>query len=269
MNRNEPDIYALVGYPLGHSFSRDYFTEKFDRKHIDAQYLNFEIPDLAALPAKIAEHPHLRGFNVTIPYKQATIPMLDSLDPVAEAIGAVNCVKIARRKGTRTPLLTGYNTDAFGFSEAIRPSLRPDITGALVLGTGGASRAVVYALQKLGISSTLVSRSAKSTYIKSLTYADLTPDVMADNLLIVNTTPLGMSPNVDACPDIPYNLLTPRHLCFDLIYNPDPTLFLKRSSSARAEIVEHGGLDMLTGQAEEAWRIWHNQTDSDTIIQSI
>ena len=212
MNRNEPDIYALVGYPLGHSFSRDYFTEKFDRKHIDAQYLNFEIPDLAALPAKIAEHPHLRGFNVTIPYKQAIIPMLDSLDPVAEAIGAVNCVKIARRKGTRTPLLTGYNTDAFGFSEAIRPSLRPDITGALVLGTGGALRGVVYALQKLGISSTLVSRSAKSTYIKSLTYADLTPDVMADNLLIVNTTPLGMSPNVDACPDIPYNLLTPRLL---------------------------------------------------------
>lgn len=263
MSRNEPDIYALVGYPLGHSFSRSYFTEKFEREHIFAQYLNFQLPDLTLLPAEIGRHPRLRGFNVTIPYKQAIIPLLDSLDPVAEAIGAVNCVKVTRREDTDTPLLTGFNTDVFGFSEAVKPSLRPDITGALILGTGGASRAVVYALQKLGISATLVSRSAKPAYIKSLTYADLTPDVMADNHLIVNTTPLGMSPDIDACPDIPYNLLTPHHLCFDLVYNPDPTLFLKRSSSAGAEIVDHGGLTMLKGQAEEAWRIWNTPNDSD------
>lgn len=262
MNRNEPDIYALVGYPLGHSFSRGYFTEKFDRKHIDAQYLNFEIPDLAALPAKIAEHPHLRGFNVTIPYKQAIIPMLDRLDPVAEAIGAVNCVKVTRIEGRDAPLLTGFNTDAPGFTGALEPALRPDIRRALVLGSGGASRAVVYALRQSGIDPTLVSRTSKQSYIPSITYADITPAVMADNLLIVNTTPLGMSPDVDSCPDIPYHLLTPRHLCFDLVYNPDPTLFLKHARENGADIVPHGGFMMLTSQADDAWRIW----TSDTII---
>lgn len=262
MNRNEPDIYALVGYPLGHSFSRDYFTEKFDREHIDALYINFEIPDLAALPAKIAEHPHLRGFNVTIPYKQAIIPMLDRLDPVAEAIGAVNCVKVTRIEGRDTPLLTGYNTDAPGFTRALEPALSPDIRRALVLGSGGASRAVVHALRQSGIDPTLVSRTSKQSYIPSITYADITPAVMADNLLIVNTTPLGMSPGVNSCPDIPYHLLTPRHLCFDLVYNPDPTLFLKHARENGADIVPHGGFMMLTSQADDAWRIW----TSDTII---
>lgn len=241
--------FGLLGYPLGHSFSRAFFTDKFAREGIDAEYLNFELPDIAALPALIAEHPALCGFNVTIPYKQAVIPYLDDLSSEASAIGAVNTVKI---DGNR---LIGHNTDIIGFRDSLRPLLQPHHTRALVLGTGGASRAVVHALDTLGITWRYVSRKG------SFSYSALTPAILASYTLIINCTPLGMSPNIDNCPDIPYEALTPRHLLFDLVYNPEETLFLRRGRERGA--VTKNGLEMLHLQALAAWRIWNSDNNNN------
>lgn len=242
-------IYGLIGFPLGHSFSQDYFNRKFEAENIDARYVNFEIPEIEDFHKVITSNPGLNGLNVTIPYKQQVIPLLDEMDVEAAEIGAVNVIKFIRRNGRLT--LKGYNSDIIGFRDSIAPLLTEKHTHALILGTGGASKAVCYALRSLGVEPQLVSRSRRPGV---LGYDELTPEVMALHKIIVNTTPLGMYPNIDDCPDIPYDLLTPDHLCYDLLYNPDVTTFMKRSADAGAEI--KNGLEMLLLQAFAAWNIW-------------
>lgn len=249
MTTNYARLYGLIGYPLGHSFSQDYFNRKFEAENIDARYINFEIPEIADLKLILDHNRNLNGLNVTIPYKQQVIAMLDEMDPEAAEIGAVNVIKFIRRNGRL--ILKGYNSDIIGFRDSIAPMLTDHHSHALVLGTGGASRAVSYALRSLGIEVRLVSRTATRGVI---TYADLTPDIIDTHKIIVNTTPLGMYPYVDECPDIPYNLLTEHHLCYDLLYNPDVTLFMKKSADAGAEV--KNGLEMLLLQAFAAWQIW-------------
>ncbi len=249
MTTNYARLYGLIGYPLGHSFSQDYFNRKFEAENIDARYINFEIPEIADLKLILDHNRNLNGLNVTIPYKQQVIAMLDEMDPEAAEIGAVNVIKFIRRNGRL--ILKGYNSDIIGFRDSIAPMLTDHHSHALVLGTGGASRAVSYALRSLGIEVRLVSRTATRGVI---TYADLTPDIIDTHKINVNTTPLGLYPHVDECPDIPYNLLTEHHLCYDLLYNPDVTLFMKKSADAGAEV--KNGLEMLLLQAFAAWQIW-------------
>lgn len=244
------NLYGLIGYPLGHSFSQDYFNRKFEAENIDARYVNFEIPEIEDFNNVIADNPTLAGLNVTIPYKQLVIDMLDEMDPEAAEIGAVNVIKFIRRNGRLS--LKGYNSDCIGFRDSIAPLLTEERSRALVLGTGGASRAVSYALRSLGIEVQLVSRSSRPGV---LSYAELTDDIMKSHKIIVNTTPLGMYPHTDECPDIPYAMLSPEHLCYDLLYNPDVTLFMKRSAENGAET--KNGLEMLLLQAFAAWNIWH------------
>lgn len=244
-------IYGLIGFPLTHSFSKTYFNNKFESENINAEYLNFEIPDIGDLMEVVAEYPDLCGLNVTIPYKEQVIPYMDEMDADAAAFGAVNVIKFIRSKGDDLRF-KGYNSDIVGFSDSIRPLLTPYRDKALVLGTGGASKAVVRGLQNLGVESQLVSRSKKEGVI---TYGEIDAEIMATHKIIVNTTPLGMYPHVDECPDIPYGLLTPQHLCYDLLYNPDVTLFMKRAREMGAEV--KNGLEMLLLQAFESWRIWN------------
>ncbi len=244
--------FGLIGHPLGHSFSQRFFSEKFSREGISAEYLNFDLDSIDMLPTVLAAHPSLVGLNVTIPYKQAVMPLLDEIDADAAAIGAVNVIRITR-KSDGAPHLKGYNSDIIGFTESLRDVLAGrKIAKALVLGTGGASHAIVAGLHKMGIATQLVSRRAAEDVI---TYADLTAAVMSEHKIIVNTTPLGTWPNTDAAADIPYNLVTAEHVCFDLVYNPDVTKFM-------ALCAEHGattsnGLQMLHGQAVAAWQIWN------------
>ena len=243
------NTYGLIGYPLGHSFSRGYFTDYFGREGIDAEYKNFELPSIEKLSEVLQTEPTLQGFNVTIPYKQQVFAFLDELSDAARAIGAVNVVKVTRHnEGLH---LKGYNTDYIGFTDSIRPHLKPHHTHALILGTGGASKAVDYALRQLGLKTQYVSRTAREDLI---TYEELTPELMAQYTVIVNTTPLGMHPKVDECPPLDYALLTPQHLLYDVVYNPSKTLFLQRGEEAGAATCN--GMDMLIGQAKAAWRIW-------------
>ncbi len=249
-NCMEKKIYGLIGMPLGHSFSRSFFTEKFEREGIDAEYRNFELPDVGDLMELIAEYPHLAGLNVTLPYKQAVIPYMDYMSDTASGVGAVNVIRFERAGDDLR--LGGYNTDTVGFAESLRPLLTPAHTRALVLGSGGASRAVLYALGQLGIEAVVVSRHPSEG---QLSYADLTPGVMDAHRLIVNTTPVGMYPHVDECPDIPYQLLGPGYLCYDVVYNPVETLFMKKAAAQGAEV--RNGLEMLHLQALAAWKIWN------------
>ena len=244
------DTYGLVGWPLGHSFSRRYFTEKFEREGLDAEYLNFELENVSLLPEVLA-NATLRGFNVTIPYKQAVMAYLDRIDPVAREIGAVNVVKV-ESDGT----LTGYNSDVYGFVESIRGMMdgKVDAQRAMVLGVGGASRAVVHGLRTLGLEVTQVSRREGAG---DLTYDDLTADIVGAHGVVVNTTPLGMYPNVEGCPQIPYEGIGENHLCFDLVYNPLETEFMKRCAAKGAKV--KNGLEMLHLQADRAWEIWLQQ----------
>lgn len=240
------DKYGIIGYPLGHSFSRAFFTEKFQREHIDAEYVNFEIPSADMLPGIVQANPNLRGLNVTLPHKEAVIPMLDELSDEAKEIGAVNVIRV------RDGRLKGFNSDIIGFMDSIKPLLKPWHQHALVLGTGGASRAIRVGLQRLGIEWTYVSRTPAPG---RLTYTDLTPELMEHYQVIVNCSPVGMFPCVDACPDIPYQLLTDRHLLYDLVYNPQETLFLKRGAEHGATV--KNGLEMLHLQALASWRFWN------------
>lgn len=241
--------YGLLGYPLGHSFSRAFFTEKFAREGIAAEYLNFELPGIEQFDAEVlARHPRLRGFNVTIPYKQAIIPRLDSLTPEAAAIGAVNVVRVEPTEGGQR--LVGTNSDWIGFTESLRPLLQAEDREALVLGTGGASRAVVYSLEHLGIRPHLVSRQARQGV---LDYTVL-PQWMERCRLIVNCTPLGMYPHVEDCPPIPYEQITPTHLLYDLVYNPAETRFLQMGAERGART--KNGAEMLERQALAAWAFW-------------
>ena len=245
------EAYGLVGHPLGHSFSAGYFAEKFAREGIDATYTNFDFADISQLTSLIAENENLRGVNVTIPYKQAVIPLLDELNAEAREIGAVNVVRIARN-ADGTIRTKGYNSDVIGFVESLRPLLQSHHRRALVLGTGGASKAIVYGLKQLGIAPTYVSRTKSSD---ALTYEELTPEVLSNHHVIVNCSPVGMYPRVDEAPDMPYHLLTPKHLCYDLVYNPLETTFMKLASAQGA--VVKNGLEMLHLQAEAAWKMWN------------
>ena len=242
------DRYGIIGFPLGHSFSRAFFTEKFQKEHIDAEYVNFEIPSVHLLPEIVRSNPHLRGLNVTLPYKEAVIPMLDSMSDEAREIGAVNVIQV--REGR----LKGFNSDIIGFMGSLRPLLKPWHQHALVLGTGGASRAIRVGLERLGLDWTYVSRTAAEG---RLTYSALTPEVMEHYQVIVNCSPVGMFPKVDACPDIPYHLLSSRHLLYDLVYNPEETLFLKRGAQQGATI--KNGLEMLHLQALASWEFWNER----------
>lgn len=239
--------FGIIGFPLGHSFSRGFFTEKFVREGIDAQYLNFEIPDVAMLGDVLRENPELRGLNVTLPHKQAVIPLLDELSDEAREIGAVNVIRI------RDGRLKGFNSDIIGFTESIRPLLQPHHTKALILGTGGASRAIRVGLSRLGIEWTYVTRSPRE---EMLTYSDLTPEVMKEYTVIVNCSPVGMFPKVDQAPAIPYELLTPKHLLFDCVYNPEDTLFMKKGREQGA--IVKNGLEMLHLQAVASWEFWNS-----------
>ena len=242
--------YGLLGYPLGHSFSRNYFNQKFEAEKIDAEYLNFEIPEIKEIKNVIKENPELNGLNVTIPYKEQVIPYLDDLDEDARLIGAVNVIKFSKGLFGKVKL-KGYNSDIIGFKQSIEPLLKEHHRKALILGTGGASKAVFQGLKQLGVASTFVSRKAKEYCI---TYEEITPKAMEQYTVIVNTTPLGMYPNVNACPDIPYDLLTSDHLLYDLLYNPDETLFMRKGKEKGA--VVKNGLEMLLLQAFAAWEIW-------------
>lgn len=249
------DAYGLVGHPLGHSFSAGYFAEKFAREGIDATYTNFDFADISQLTTLIAENENLRGVNVTIPHKQAVIPLLDQLSAEAREMGAVNVVRIAR-DADGTIHTKGYNSDVIGFVDSLRPLLQSHHRRALVLGTGGASKAIIFGLKKLGITPLYVSRTKRPD---ALTYEELTPEVLSAHHVIVNCSPVGMYPHVDEAPDVPYHLLTPQHLCYDLVYNPLETAFMKKASEQGAMV--KNGLEMLHLQAEAGWKFWHSTED--------
>ncbi len=254
MEIGQHKVYGLIGFPLTHSFSKSYFNDKFAAEGIDAEYRNFELPDIGDLMEVFDETPELSGLNVTIPYKQQVIPYMDRLDEEAAKIGAVNVVKIIRPdNGAEDDFtLVGYNSDVIGFRDSIAPLLNPARKRALILGTGGASKAVARGLETLGVEYLFVSRTARKGVI---TYSDITPAMMETHKVIVNTTPLGMYPHVDECADIPYDCLTPEHLCYDLLYNPDVTMFMKKAAARGAET--KNGLEMLLLQAFESWKIWN------------
>lgn len=244
-------LFALVGKNISYSFSRTYFTEKFEKEHIsDAEYVNFDLSSIDELPQKLQENPNIQGMNVTIPYKKEIIPMLAKLDPIAEEIGAVNTIKVTQEG------LIGYNTDYFGFSESLKPFLKEHHTKALILGTGGASNAVAYALKKLGISFRFVSRTPK---MGQFSYSDLSSQIVNKYKIIINCTPLGTFPKVEDFPPIPYQFLTSEHLLYDLIYNPEKTTFLQKGEKKKAIIIN--GRKMLELQAEKAWEIWNETSD--------
>ncbi|MDQ7948526.1 MAG: shikimate dehydrogenase [Pedobacter sp.] len=244
--------FGLIGFPLSHSFSKKFFTEKFEREKISGcTYELFPIESADHLPQLIASQPTLRGLNVTIPHKVNIIPFLSAIDDAAREIGAVNCISIHQNEGH--PVLHGYNTDAYGFSESLRPLLTDHHRKALIFGDGGAAKAVKYSLDQFGIPYLVVVRKPAPG---AILYDELTPNLLESHQLLINTTPLGMSPNLDSAPDIPYASLTPQHLAYDLVYNPEETLFLGRAKAAGAMI--KNGLEMLYLQADRSWYIWNS-----------
>ncbi len=246
------NTYGLIGYPLGHSFSRKFFTEKFAKEGIDAQYLNFEIPSIEEFPNIIKNNPTLRGLNVTIPYKQQVMQYLDDISEEAKAIGAVNVVKCQLSTVNCQLHLTGYNSDVIGFVESIKPLLKPHHKKALILGTGGASKAIRYGLEKkLGMKTLFVSRSAREGMI---TYEEVTAEVLKEYEVIVNCSPVGMYPHVDECPALPYEAMNENNLLYDLVYNPLETLFMKKGAAQGATV--KNGLEMLHLQAIASWEFW-------------
>ena len=219
------DKYGLIGYPLGHSFSKSYFNEKFENEGINAEYINFEIPTLDSLPEILASNPELKGLNVTIPYKEKVISYLDSISPEARAIGAVNVIRVDH-KGNDT-YLKGFNSDVIGFTKSIEPLLERFHKKALILGTGGASKAVNFGLKSLGLETVFVSRFERPGTIQ---YSQITPDIIQEYNVIVNCTPCGMYPHIDECPQLPYEAMTSKNILYDLLYNPDETLFIEKRS---------------------------------------
>ncbi|MFW5821262.1 MAG: shikimate dehydrogenase family protein [Bacteroidota bacterium] len=247
-------LFGLIGYPLGHSFSEAYFRDKFQAENIpDAQYRNFPIDSIDKLLTLIEENPALRGLNVTIPYKQVIIPYMDELYSPAEEIGAVNTIKVVSLSGTGRKILKAYNTDVYGFDKSLNGILHSGVNKALVLGSGGASVAVKYVLEKRGFLVKIVSRKVKDN---CLTYDDIDDKIMKEYLLIVNASPLGTYPDIDTAPDIPYNRITSSHILYDLVYNPTMTLFMKKGKEKGA--VVKNGYQMLVNQAEKAWEIWNS-----------
>ena len=245
------DKYGLIGYPLGHSFSIGYFNEKFQNEKIDAEYFNFEIPTIDDFLEILAMNPELKGLNVTIPYKEKVMQFLDHVSPEARAIGAVNVIKVDNSTGKT--VLTGYNSDVIGFTDSIKPMLMPYHKKALVLGTGGASKAIYYGLQQLGLEPVYVSRYQRPGTIQ---YESITPEVIKEYNVIVNCTPCGMYPHVDECPNLPYEAMDNHNILYDLIYNPDQTLFLQKGKAQGAQV--KNGLEMLLLQAQAGWEIWND-----------
>lgn len=240
--------YGLIGKTLSHSFSKKYFEEKFKRENINAVYENFELNDISQVEGLFSIHSNLCGLNVTIPYKEQIIPYLDEIDEQAQKIGAVNTIYIDKETGK----MKGYNTDVYGFKQSLKPFLENQHQRALILGTGGASKAVDYVLNELGITTAFVSRTPQLE--NQLSYDELNENILASFLLIVNTTPLGTFPNVDEKPTINYDAITPNHLLYDLVYNPAETAFLKEGKKRGALTIN--GEQMLQLQAEKAWEIW-------------
>lgn len=239
---------GLLGRNISYSFSRNYFAQKFEKEGLTNEYVyvNFDIPLIAEFPSVLKNNPTTIGMNVTIPYKEEVIPFLDLLSENAKAIGAVNTIKVLPNGK-----LEGHNTDYFGFTESLKPLLESHHKKALILGTGGAAKAVAFGLQTLGIQYQYVSRKTSD---KTIAYEQLDAAVFAEYTLIINCTPLGTSPNTEACPDIPYQYFTENHIAYDLIYNPEETEFLKRAKQKKA--VTKNGYEMLVLQAEKAWKIW-------------
>lgn len=246
------DKYGLIGYPLGHSFSISYFNQKFADEGINAKYENFEIPSIDILPEVLDKNPELKGLNVTIPYKEKVIPFLDSVAPEARAIGAVNVIRVTHEKNNI--ILKGYNSDVIGFTQSIEPMIQPYHKKALILGTGGASKAIDYGLRSLGLETVFVSRFERPGTIQ---YEKLTPDDIREYNVIVNCTPLGMYPKVETCPNLPYEAMNSHTLLYDLIYNPDDTLFMKRGREHGATV--KNGLEMLLLQAFASWEFWNSE----------
>lgn len=246
------DKYGLIGYPLGHSFSISYFNEKFANENIDAEYINFEIPSIDDFPEVLASNPELRGLNVTIPYKEKVMSYLDTISPEARAIGAVNVIRV-EHKGNETKL-KGYNSDVIGFTRSIEPLLERFHKKALILGTGGASKAINYGLKSLGLETVFVSRYERPGTIQ---YNKITPDVIREYNVIVNCTPCGMYPHIDECPLLPYEAMDSRTLLYDLLYNPDQTLFMKKGAEHGATV--KNGLEMLLLQAFASWEFWNGK----------
>ncbi len=244
--------YGILGYPLAHSFSKRFFTEKFEREKVDAAYENFEIDNISKFPKIITENPNLIGLNVTIPYKEQVIPYLNELEDAAREVGAVNTIKISR---TETEVyLKGFNTDTHGFENSLKPLLKPQHSKALILGTGGASKAVKYILSKLGID--FISASIEELKENEIRYEEIDSRIMTERLLIVNATPLGTFPDVDTSPKIPYELITENHLLFDLVYNPETTKFMKMGLKKGATV--KNGNEMLQLQALKSYKIWNS-----------
>ncbi|NNK88824.1 MAG: shikimate dehydrogenase [Flavobacteriaceae bacterium] len=239
--------FGLLGKHIDYSFSRSYFSKKFERHGMSHTYENFDMESIVGFREFIQTNQDLRGLNVTIPYKEKIIPFLDHLNPTAKMIGAVNTIKFLPNGE-----LKGFNTDAFGFRESLTPLLLPYHKRALILGTGGASKAIRYVLDELRIPYTSVSRGSKHN--KYLTYSDLNKNIISDHQIIINCTPLGTYPNVDRCPEIPYEHLKAGHLLYDLVYNPEITGFMREGIKNGTTVIN--GLSMLKFQAEKSWSIW-------------
>lgn len=246
------DKYGLIGYPLGHSFSISYFNEKFQNEGIDAVYENFEIPQIENLVEVLNVNPELKGLNVTIPYKEKVLNYLDNVSPEARAIGAVNVIKVEH--DGNDIILTGYNSDVIGFTKSIEPMLQRYHKKALILGTGGASKAINYGLKSLGLETVYVSRYERPG---TICYKDITPEVVKEYNVIVNCTPVGMFPKTDKCPDLPYEAMDSHTILYDLIYNPDETLFMNRGKQYGATV--KNGLEMLLLQAFASWDFWNKE----------
>jgi shikimate dehydrogenase len=243
--------FGLIGYPLSHSFSKKFFSEKFEKEQIaGCTYELFPIENARSILSLISENPSLCGLNVTIPHKLAVMPFVDELENAAAEIGAVNCIKI--NKNDTGVLLKGYNTDAYGFAESLKPLLETQHQKALIFGDGGAAKAVKYVLNQLSIPYQVVVRKHTSD---TLHYNEVTEEILDDYKLLINTTPLGMSPNLESSPPIPYHHLTSQHLAYDLVYNPEETVFLRKAKAQGAKI--KNGLEMLYLQAERSWYIWN------------
>ncbi len=246
------DKYGLIGYPLGHSFSISYFNQKFADEGINAKYENFEIASIDQLEEVLATNPTLKGLNVTIPYKEKVMNYLDSISPEAQAIGAVNVIRVTHEGNNMK--LKGFNSDVIGFTQSIEPMIdRHWHKKALILGTGGASKAINYGLKSLGLETVFVSRYERPGTIQ---YQSITPDVVKEYNIIVNCTPLGMYPRTEECPLLPYEAMDSHTILYDLIYNPDETLFMKRGKEYGAEV--KNGLEMLLLQAFASWEFWHS-----------
>ena len=246
------DKYGLIGYPLGHSFSISYHNQRFADEGINAKYLNFEIPSIEDLPAVLGSNPELKGLNVTIPYKEKVMEYLDFVSPEARAIGAVNVIRVVH-EGKNT-ILKGYNSDVIGFTQSIEPMLEEHHKKALILGTGGASKAIAYGLKSLGLDYVFVSRYERTDTIQ---YEQITPDLIHEYNVIVNCTPLGMFPKTEECPLLPYEAMDEHNILYDLIYNPDETLFMRRGADRGAHV--KNGLEMLLLQAFASWEFWQGK----------